>query len=134
MGRKPILPLPLVQNILKRADRQGDKPEPDEVRVPDGRADVGDPRDGWRAQAQHQREDADEEWKLLPVFPELEYLHHKRKRLADPDGISIKATIDGIVLAGILQDDNAKIINQVSQSQEKCKLEETIIDIVWEDI
>ena len=62
------------------------------------------------------------------------HIHHKRKRLADPDGISIKATIDGIVLAGILQDDNAKIINQVSQSQEKCKLEETIIDIVWEDI
>ena len=59
------------------------------------------------------------------------HIHHKRNRLADPDGISVKATIDGLVLAGILPDDNATIINQVSQSQEKSKQEETIIDIIW---
>ncbi|MEN6423663.1 MAG: hypothetical protein ABFD76_17120 [Smithella sp.] len=60
------------------------------------------------------------------------HIHHKRKRIADPDGISIKAAIDGLVLVGLLADDNAKIINQTSQSQEKSKHEETIIDIVWE--
>jgi len=38
------------------------------------------------------------------------------------------------VVAGILPDDNAKIINQTSQSQEKSKQEETIIDIIWEDL
>jgi len=62
------------------------------------------------------------------------HIHHKTQRLSDPDGRSIKACIDGLVVAGILPDDNAKIINQTSQSQEKSKQEETIIDIIWEDL
>jgi len=60
------------------------------------------------------------------------HIHHKTKRLADPDGRSIKACIDGLVVAGILRDDSAKIINETTQSQEKSKKEETIIDIIWE--
>jgi len=61
------------------------------------------------------------------------HVHHKRTRLADPDGISIKALIDGLCLVGILADDNAKIITEISQSQELAKAEETIIDIIWGD-
>lgn len=59
-------------------------------------------------------------------------VHSKRSRLADPDGISAKAVIDGLVLAGILRDDNAKCVKEVSHSQEQSKVEETIIEIVWE--
>ena len=42
-----------------------------------------------------------------------------RYRLTDPDGISGKAAIDGLVHAGILSDDSAKEINQVTYSQNK---------------
>lgn len=59
------------------------------------------------------------------------HVHSKTHRLADPDGRSVKAVIDGLVEAGILPDDNAKIIHQITQSQEITKgEEETIIDIV----
>ena len=58
-------------------------------------------------------------------------VHSKRKRLADPDGISAKAIIDGLVLGGILQDDSAEFVSEVSFTQENSKTEETIIDIVW---
>ena len=44
-----------------------------------------------------------------------------RKRLADPDGISYKAFIDGIVKAGILEDDSAKHIKEIRCFQEKTK-------------
>ena len=44
-----------------------------------------------------------------------------RKRLADPDGISYKAFIDGIVKAGILEDDSAKFIKEIRCYQEKTK-------------
>lgn len=40
-----------------------------------------------------------------------------RYRLADPDGISGKAAIDGLVDAGILPDDSAKEIQAVIFSQ-----------------
>ena len=59
-------------------------------------------------------------------------VHSKRCRLADPDGISAKAVIDGLVLGGILSDDNAKFVKEVAFSQEISKVEETIIDVVWE--
>jgi Holliday junction resolvase RusA-like endonuclease len=49
------------------------------------------------------------------------HLHSKRKRLADPDGISGKAVLDGLVHAGILPDDSAKQIESVTFSQEKTK-------------
>jgi len=58
------------------------------------------------------------------------HFHYKRKRLADTDGCSHKATIDGIVASGILEDDSAEFVKKVSQSQEKVKDgEETIITI-----
>lgn len=59
-------------------------------------------------------------------------VHSKRNRLADPDGISAKAVIDGLVLGGILRDDNAKFVKEVSFTQEISKVEETIIDVFWE--
>lgn len=51
--------------------------------------------------------------------------------MADPDGISAKAVIDGLVLGGILVDDGAKFVKEVTFTQETCKTEETIIDITW---
>lgn len=35
------------------------------------------------------------------------HFHHVRKRLADLDGLSVKAVIDGLVHAGILADDSS---------------------------
>ena len=60
------------------------------------------------------------------------HIHSRRYRLADPDGISGKAAIDGLVDAGILQDDSPEQIESVTYSQEKIRkgeTEETIIDI-----
>ncbi len=62
-------------------------------------------------------------------------VHSRRKRLADTDGISFKAALDGIVQAGILKSDTVESIQEVSYSQEKCKAgeeEETIISIYVE--
>jgi hypothetical protein len=42
-----------------------------------------------------------------------------RSRLADADGISAKAAIDGIVAAGILRDDSAKEVREVRFRQIK---------------
>jgi hypothetical protein len=53
--------------------------------------------------------------------------HHVRKRLADIDGISGKAVIDGLVQAGILADDTAKQVTEVRNSQSKGDREETRI-------
>lgn len=55
--------------------------------------------------------------------------HHIRKRLADPDGLSGKAAIDGIVEAGILPDDSAKFVEEVRHQQIKGSKEETVIVI-----
>jgi len=57
------------------------------------------------------------------------HLHSKRKRFVDPDGISGKALIDGLVHAGVLTNDTAKEIEQVTYSQEKSKEEITIVEI-----
>ncbi len=57
-------------------------------------------------------------------------IHSIRKRLADPDGISAKAAIDGLVEAGILTDDSIKYVEKVSFSQEKGE-DETIITLTW---
>ena len=56
----------------------------------------------------------------------------RRHRLTDPDGISIKAVLDGIVLAGILPDDTAKEIKGIFFRQEKISKdfpEETILEL-----
>jgi len=60
------------------------------------------------------------------------HVHSIRKRLCDSDGISAKAAIDGLVHAGILRNDSPEIIKEVTYSQEKGEIEETIIEI-WED-
>lgn len=61
------------------------------------------------------------------------FIHTKRKRLVDPDGISPKAAIDGLVHSGVLKDDTSVYIRKVEMwSQEKVKAdeeEETIITI-----
>ena len=48
-------------------------------------------------------------------------IHSYRRRLCDPDGISGKAVIDGIVKAGILTDDTPEQIKEVRFKQTKIK-------------
>ena len=55
--------------------------------------------------------------------------HHTRARLADIDGLSGKAAIDGLVEAGILSTDSPKQVTQVNHCQTKGKPEETRIVI-----
>ena len=60
------------------------------------------------------------------------HFHSLRHRLADPDGLSAKAVIDGLVLAGIFQDDSAQYIKKITYSQEKIagdKMEITVVTI-----
>ncbi|HDY87976.1 MAG TPA: hypothetical protein ENH82_07685 [bacterium] len=52
-----------------------------------------------------------------------------RGRLADTDGLSIKAVLDGIVKANILADDTPKEIKEIRFSQEKGRPEKTVITI-----
>ena len=59
-----------------------------------------------------------------------------RARNHDPDGISAKAAIDGIVRCGILTDDSAKEVNEVTfksiiiEKGEKEKTEITISEVI----
>jgi Holliday junction resolvase RusA-like endonuclease len=48
-------------------------------------------------------------------------VHHYRCRLADPDGLSIKAALDGIVHCNLLRDDSAKEITEIRHYQYKVK-------------
>ena len=60
-------------------------------------------------------------------------IHSRRCRLTDADGVSAKAAIDGLVKAGVLQDDSQKYVKEVRYSQEKVKTkaeEQTVITIV----
>jgi hypothetical protein len=61
------------------------------------------------------------------------HIHSKRYRLADADGISAKAVIDGIVKANLLADDSPKYVESVTYSQEKIpKIEqETTKVTIW---
>jgi hypothetical protein len=55
-----------------------------------------------------------------------------RKRVHDPDGISVKAVLDGIVRAGLLSDDSCKEVKSIcfkSVICEKGEAEKTMIDI-----
>ena len=60
------------------------------------------------------------------------HIHSIRKRLTDPDGISAKAAIDGIVKTGLLKDDSTKEIKEIIYSQEKGSEEKTIIILSYE--
>ena len=55
-----------------------------------------------------------------------------RKRLCDSDGASGKAVIDGLQLCGILEDDSAVHVKEVTYSQEVSAEEYTIIEITRE--
>jgi len=61
------------------------------------------------------------------------HVHSLRRRLADCDGLSAKAAIDGLVKAGILRADTAQAIKEITYSQEKTtgpeRTEITIKDI-----
>ncbi len=57
------------------------------------------------------------------------HVHSIRRRLTDVDGISAKAIIDGLVRCGILEDDSPTYVKEVTYSQEKGKIEKTIITI-----
>ena len=59
------------------------------------------------------------------------HVHSKRHRLTDPDATCAKWAIDGLVQGGIIPDDSAKYIKEISYSQEKSATEETVIE-VWE--
>ncbi len=55
-----------------------------------------------------------------------------RRAKHDPDGVSCKAVLDGIVRAGLLSDDSTEEIKEVSFKSIKCKTlseEQTIIEI-----
>lgn len=54
---------------------------------------------------------------------------HTRKRLADIDGLSGKAAIDGLVEAGILESDSPQQVEEVRHRQVKGDNEETLIVI-----
>ena len=58
-------------------------------------------------------------------------VHHRSRRLADATGRSHKAAVDGIVLGGIFGDDSPDWVTEISETFEKAKVEETIIE-VWE--
>ena len=57
------------------------------------------------------------------------YVKSYRKAKHDPDGISAKAVIDGLVRAGILADDTSKQIKEVTFESRKSKDERTTIEI-----
>lgn len=56
---------------------------------------------------------------------------HTRKRLADPDGVSTKAVLDGFVQVGVLADDSAQQVTEVRHCQVKGRTEETEVLIEW---
>jgi Holliday junction resolvase RusA-like endonuclease len=52
-----------------------------------------------------------------------------RKVKHDPDGISVKAVLDGIVRAGILADDSTEQVKSITFESIKSKEEKTVIEI-----
>jgi hypothetical protein len=57
------------------------------------------------------------------------HIHSVRHRLADADGVSGKAALDGLVHAAILRDDSPKEVKAVTHSQEQGAVEYTEITI-----
>jgi hypothetical protein len=62
------------------------------------------------------------------------YIHNLRHKLADSDGVSGKACLDGIVEAGLLSDDSTEEVEWVRQTQEKIPKDEDEITIVRIDV
>ncbi len=62
------------------------------------------------------------------------HVHSRTHRLADEDGRSIKAALDGLRKGRLLEDDSPEFVSMVSQSQELTQGdEETIIDLIFEE-
>lgn len=57
------------------------------------------------------------------------HYHIKRNRLCDADGNFTKYTTDSLVSCKVLQDDSPEHVKEITTSQEKSKVEETIIEI-----
>lgn len=58
-----------------------------------------------------------------------------RQRLADSDGISAKAAIDGLVHAGVIKDDSARYVEEVAYRQVKvAKAEQQKTQIIIEAV
>lgn len=57
-----------------------------------------------------------------------------RARLCDPDGISVKAAIDGLVEAGVIPDDSAAVVAGLTVEQVKCPRAEERTVIVVESV
>jgi len=56
-----------------------------------------------------------------------------RRLKHDPDGVSIKALLDGIVRAGLLKDDSWEEIKEIRLKSIKAEEEKTIIEITEAD-
>ncbi|WP_341232394.1 hypothetical protein [uncultured Methylophaga sp.] len=69
--------------------------------------------------------------KKLPRFDSPVHIRviSYRIRNTDPDGISVKAVLDGIVAAGVLTDDSSKQVASITFENRKAKDEKTIIEI-----
>ncbi len=52
-----------------------------------------------------------------------------RKLKHDPDGVSVKAVLDGIVRAGLLPDDSTEQVQSITFESRKSKEERTVIEI-----
>jgi len=52
-----------------------------------------------------------------------------RARKHDPDGVSVKAVLDGIVRRGILADDSTEQVASITFKSIKSKQEKTVIEI-----
>lgn len=59
--------------------------------------------------------------------------HHTRKRMADMDGLSIKAVLDGLVRAGVFPVDTPEFVSEIRHTQAKGSNEITVITIETEE-
>ena len=57
------------------------------------------------------------------------HVHHVRKRLADMDGLSVKAVIDSLVEIGVLHGDSPEQVASVTHTQSKGQPETTTFTI-----
>ncbi len=56
-----------------------------------------------------------------------------RKRKIDVDNISVKAMIDGLVHAGVLEDDSPGFVNEVVVKQFQSADERVIVQVSWSE-
>ncbi len=62
------------------------------------------------------------------------HIHSIRRELADTDGISSKALLDGFVKANVLSNDTTKEIKSITYSQEQTNSDEKTIVEIWEEV